>query len=208
MKLLLTLSLATTLFLQANDNPYQLPITRDGVTHTMLAYNFWSGEYPSPVIYLQPDTNKQRQIRGYTTLRNPNQQKVCTVKSGIYHPWSHDKTSLIHYYSIVPNICYRVQNDTLFENHQLKRGDELQKEIYLSEGYCSYLLNGKTAIESTCIDQQDTHFKRMESPSHPSEQWLHLACHEGYTVFVQDSDLLTQPHVSEGTIVGYGEVSK
>lgn len=208
MKPLFILSILTTLLVQANEDPYTLPITRDGVTHTMLAYNFWSGEYPSPVIDVQADLNKTRKIMGYPTLRKPNKKKSCTIKAGIYHPWSQDKTSLINYYTIVPNVRYLVERSTMLDNIRLKKGDELNEEIYLSEGFCSYLLNGESAVETMCLGAEDKRFKRIESPSHPAEQWLYLRCMEGDKLFVQDSDLLTQTGVVEGQIIGYGEVAK
>lgn len=208
MKLLLTLPIMATLFLQANEDSYLLPITRDGTTHTMLAYNFWSGEYPSPVIDVQADRNKTRKIMGYTTLRNPDKKKACTIKSGIYHPWSQDKTSLINYYTIVPNVSYLAHGDNVLENLKLKKGDQLKEEIYLAEGYCSYLLNGKIALETMCIGEENSHFKRVEVRSHATEQWLYLTCQEGYKLFVEDKGLLTQKGVIEGKIIGYGEVGK
>jgi hypothetical protein len=75
----LSLSLLLLLFstyLYASEEPYLLPITRGGATHTMVAYNFWSGEYPKPVIYVQPRQGKWGKIMGYSSLRK-------TVKSGI-----------------------------------------------------------------------------------------------------------------------------
>ena len=208
MKLLVSLLLLIfDTFLYAHDKPYLLPITRNGVTHTMVAYNFWSGEYPQPVIYIQPGRNNTSKIRGYASLRTPGKKKSCTVKSGIYHPWSKNKISLINYYSIIPIINYVAKNDTILNDQKIKKGDRLGHEVYLAEGSCAYLFNGKIKLETSCIDE-DPKFKITKYPSHPSEQWLHLSCKEGYNIFVQDRDLLTQPNVRKGRILGYGEVTE
>ena len=209
MKLLLSLVLLIfTAYLHASEEPYLIPITRDGMTHTMVAYNSWSGEYPEPVIRVQPSQSKWNKVMGYPSLRNTVNKKECTIKTGTYHPWSEDKISLISYYSIEPKISYLAQSDIMFEGQKFKKGDKLDNEVYLSEGFCSYVLNGKKErLRTNCIGE-DTHFKITKYPTHPSEQWLYLSCKEGYKVFVQDSDLLSQPNVTEGQMYGYGEVTK
>ena len=172
----------------------------------MVAINFWRGEYPGPVIDIQPSKNGWSEIMGYSSLRNPANKKVCSVKAGTYHPWTKDNISLISYYSIIPRIDYVSQLDTILENTKVKEGDKLQREVYLSEGFCSYLFNGETKLETQCVDKPDQ-FQAINYPAHSSEQWLYLSCREGHKVFVQDSDLLNQPNVREGQISGYGEVS-
>ncbi len=210
MKLSLSLLLLVfTASLHAGDNPYPLPITRHGVTHTMVAYNFWSGEYPQPVINVESGRQGNwTKIMGYTSLRRTVKRKKCTVRSGIYHPWSKERISLINYYSIVPRVSYLVQNATTINGQRFKKGDRLENEVYLSEGFCSYTIHGrKERFETYCIDE-DTHFKKIQYPAHASEQWLYLKCKEGYNVFVQDSDLLTQPNVNKGQISKYGKVRR
>ena len=193
-------------FLYAGIDSYAIPVTRGGVKHTMVTYNFWSGEYPKPVIYIQPTHNGWAKIRGYASLRNPKTRKVCTVKAGIYHPWSKDNTSLINYYTIIPKKTYIAQKNTKIDNRRIKRGDILDNEFYLSEGDCSYLLNKKVKITAFCIGDS-AEFKRIEKPAHPPEQWLYVKCREGYNVFVRDADLLNQSGVNKGRIIEYGKVS-
>jgi len=204
MKLFITLSIILTLFAQANEEPYLLPIKRQ---YTMLTYNFWSGEYPHPVISVGEKKKKWQKIMGYDSLRSLGEKKSCTIKTGIYHPWSKDKTSLIHYYSIVTPVSYLVKKATTLDGVKLKKGDKLETEIYLAEGFCYYRLNNGKEFQIDCLDEKDNRFERIASPSHPSEQWLHVKCKENYNVFVKDRDLLAQPHVKEGTITGYGEVA-
>lgn len=207
MKILLSvLVFSFTNVLYASEDPYSLPITRDNVTHTMIAYNFWSGEYPSPVIDVQVKQKKWLKIKGYKSLRKLTQPKNCTIKTGIYHPWSKDKISVINYYSIIPKVDYLAKKATIFDEKKFKKGDKLKHEVYLSEGFCSYDLNNKKRFESTCIGKMKP-FERTEYPSHAAEQWLYLSCKEGHKVFVQDNDLLSQPHVKKGKIAAYGEVT-
>lgn len=197
-----------TLFIQASEEPYLLPIERNGTKHTMLSYNFWSGEYPYPVISVEEKKEKWQTVRGYSSLRDLGKKKSCTIKTGVYHPWSRDKTSLINFYSIIPNVSYVVKHDTILEEMKLKKGDQLKREIYLAEGFCSYTLKDGKNLETFCIDEKNKNFKRLASVAHPREQWLYLKCKESYNIFVQDKDLLKQPHVKEGQITGYGEVAE
>jgi len=208
MKLLISLLIftLTSTQTQANEEPYTLPITRNGITQTMLAYNFWSGEYPLPVINVKPSNKKWNKIWGYTSLRKINNKKACTIRSGLHHPWSKDVTSIINFYSVIPKIDYIVKKDTKLEEEPLQKGDKLENEVYLSEGYCRYTLNAKRSFDAFCISNKNKKFKQMKHPSHDKEQWLYLECKEGYNIFVKDEDLLTQPNVSEGSIKGYGEV--
>ncbi|SFV60981.1 hypothetical protein MNB_SV-6-1712 [hydrothermal vent metagenome] len=185
---------------------YTLPITRHNITHSMVAYNFWSGEYPKPVIYVKPTHGRWSKISGYSSLRRANKREECTIKSGIYHPWSRDSISLINYYSIVPKIDYIAREDRYLEGLHIKRGSKLENELYLAEGSCRYLLNKKREIITTCIEDSST-FERIKRASHPREQWLYLKCREGNKIFVQDNDLLSQPNVTRGAISGYGKVT-
>jgi len=211
MKLFMSLSIFLTLLLQASDEPYLISIERNGSKYTMLTYNFWSGEYPSPVISVKSKKKRWIKVMGYSSLRSLSKKKSCTIKTGIYHPWSKDKTSLINYYSIISQVSYLIQNNTTIEDInnkdiKFKKGDKLKNEVYLDEGFCSYGLEDGTRFEAFCIDKKDKNFKRIDLPSHPLEQWLYLACKEKYNIFVQDKDLLSQPYVKEGRISHYGAV--
>jgi len=189
---------------------YTLPITRNGVSHSMVAYNYWSGEYPKPVIYVNNNQRKWVKIKGYASLRKPVKRKVCSIKTGIYHPWSKDRISLINYYSIIPKVDYIAKKNTVLDSREIKKGDKLENEVYIAEGSCSYLLNKKKQITTVCVEdgaEDSSAFKHIKHPAHPFEQWLYLNCREGYHVFVQDVNLLRQPNVREGMISGYREVT-
>ena len=192
-------------------NTYTIPVTRGGLTREMAVGDFWSGEYPRPVIYVEENGEHRRKIRGYTSLREPLQQKSCTIKTGIYHPWSKERTSVANFYTILPKVDYRVKRDTVLGEHRLHRGDLLENEIYLAEGSCLYRLNGKEQITEICVEEamdDPTVFRKRVHPGHRKEQWLRLRCDEGYTVFVRDRELLRQHHVRRGKISGYGKVTR
>jgi len=189
---------------------YTLPVTRNGVTHYMVAYNYWSGEYPKPVIYVKGNQNRWVKIKGYTSLRDLTNRKICNIKIGIYHPWSKDDISLINYYSIIPKIDYIAKRNTILNSQKINKGDKLDNEVYIAEGSCSYILNKKREITTICVEggaEDLDSFKQMRYPTHPSEQWLYLNCREGYHIFVRDIDLLREPNVSEGVISGYRSVT-
>lgn len=207
MKQLLALSLfiLLTASISADVNAYSAPITRGGTTYTMVIYDFWSGEYPKPVIDIRPAHSGWTTIRGYASLRNPGKEEMCTVRAGVYHPWSKDHVSLIDFYTIIPKVTYVARRDTTVGERRIARGDVLEDEVYLAEGDCSYVLNKRKKITAFCLDNPGD-FRRMTRKAHPSEQWLYLNCQEGYNVFVQDRDLVRQPHVRKGKIVTYGEV--
>ena len=198
----------------SNINSYTSTIVRHGIAHKMVVYNYWSGEYPNPVIYVKPTMDGWRKINGYLSLRNPKSRKVCTIKSGIYHPWSKDRISLIGYYSIMPQVNYIVLKNNILDEQRIRRGDRLNNEIYIAEGSCNYKLNNRKNITTTCVEnfiegsiKNSREFKQIKTPSHPSEQWLYLKCREGYNIFVRDKDLLHQHGVRKGMISGYGKVT-
>jgi len=187
-----------------------VPTTRKGVTYSMVAYNFWSGEYPKPVIYVKKTDDSWRKIEGYASLRKLTERKICSIRPGIYHPWSKDKTSLIDFYTLTPKIDYVAKSNATLDEQQIQRGDRLENEFYIAEGSCSYLLNKRRQITTTCIKEaveDPSIFSRTKKRSHPREQWLYLNCKEGYNVFVKDTDLLKQPNVKKGKIIEYGKVA-
>ena len=188
-------------------------IVRHGIARNMVIYAFWSGEYPRPVIQIKGVRNGWTTVQGYRSLSEPKRRRDCTVRSGIYHPWSDDEISLIDYYSLIPQVNYTALKNTKLDERRIKRGDRLYNEVYLAEGSCTYKLNNRKYITTTCIEnaiegsiENSREFRRTKAPAHPREQWLYLRCREGYNVFVQDRDLLQQPNVTKGKITGYGKV--
>ena len=66
---------------------YSLPITRQGLTTTRVAYNFWSGEWPTPVIDVNSDKSGSTTIQAYKTLRGCLRSIVSSksVQHELYH---------------------------------------------------------------------------------------------------------------------------
>lgn len=207
-KRILLLLACSLLILNAFDS-YTAPITRHKITKNMAIYNFWSREYPKPVIYIKPTKNGWLRIRGYPSVRHLDKKVSCLVKTGLYHPWSEDNTSVKEFYTLAPKISYIALRDTTIGDGKIKikKNDILENEAYLAEGECYYIFNKTKRITTYCLDEDNRDFKRVKEPSFPTEQWLYLECREGYNIFVQDKDLLKQKGVTEGVIKGYGRVS-
>lgn len=200
---------------------YQLPITRDGKTKTMLAYNNWSGEYPGPVI----DVPKNMTVVGYKSLRKLTEKKSCNIKKGLYHPWG-KSPSAYNLYTISDVLRYtatqKVEMEEMFvyengnsiEVGSIDKGDVITNVIYLSEGWCSAGLNrvdqDSVKVEFFCDYSLDKEGMKNNNPGaslNNYEQWVHLKCENGGSVFVQDKDFLSQPGVREGQITGYGSIA-
>jgi hypothetical protein len=220
-KILLAFILLLNIALYAEEVPYKLDITRDGKVSTQVAYNFWSGEYPSPVINVHAGTDGKTTIEGYVSLRDKKERKVCTVKNGLYHPWAKGEDSLINFYTLIPVEDYEVvvapapEGGEGLGEESLKVGDKILNVVYLSEGISQGTLHTPNKPDtlmdfySDIFENNPKIFQRIENIStlEKNEQWLYLKCDEGYNVFVEDVDLLEQEGIKKGQIKGYGSVS-
>lgn len=198
----------------ASFGAYRLPLERDGKKDIKLAYNWWSGEYPGPVI----DVTRKTTIQAHASVRKLGKTQSCTVKEGLYHPWSQDSTSLINYYTLVDLTIYEAEKDTALEEAftvkedkpvVLKKGDQVTNEVYLSEGWCRAEVRtekSKYLIEYFCDAVLALKNRSPKSPFSVDEQWIYVRCEEGHKAFMQDIDFLNSPDVREGQILGYGEV--
>lgn len=205
--IVILLSMLTTL--RAEVLAYQLPVTREGKTQTRLAYAFWSGEYPQPVINVGADKNGTTKIQGFKSLRALNDKIECTIANGIYHPWSKTHSSINIFYTVVAVDEYLSLSPQQLDEVKLPKDTKISNVIYLAEGSCQASIKERAqGIVFQCDELDDTsRFKKISSPQNwKPEQWLLLNCNERHQAFVRDSDLLTQPGVTEGQIKGYGEV--
>ena len=199
----------------ADDLPYRLPITRDGVTKTRVASNFWSGEYPYPVI----DVKKMTTVAAYKSLRTLDEPVACTVKAGIYHPWSDTENSVILYYTLSGITTYKVTTSGFNTEVDLlggestglylEAGDLITNIVYASEGWCIGTrvdtTGAKQGVYLMC-DGAPEQMEVVEENWKYGEQWVYLQCAEGHKAFIQDKTFLKQPNVKEGKIGGYGTV--
>lgn len=204
----------------AEFNAYQLPITRNGVTSTKLAYNAWSGEYPGPI----PVVTKKTTLNAYKSLRKLDQPAQCTVDKGIYHPWSETKNAVVNYYSLtginnyvateaitLSGDIYYANKDEVFEV-QFDKGDEVINTFYLSEGWCSGTLvkssGSKDQVDYFCDVLEEVPFQSTSKDLDFNEQWLYLQCDEGYNAFIEDYKMMESKNVKAGQILGYGQVGE
>ncbi len=222
LKKLFPITILLSVALCAEEIPYKIDVIRDGKLHHQVAYNFWSGEYPMPVININAGKRGKTTIKGYTTLREKTQLKPCTVKNALYHPWSKDKNSYINLYTIAPIESYEILSTFPYELQKevgetdIKAGDKIINIVYLGEGYSQGILQSSAkndtliAFQSQLFENNPKVFKRIDDIStlKTKEQWLYLKCEESYNVFVEDKDLLAQKGIKEGQVTGYGEISK
>ena len=224
-KILLTFILLLNVALYANEVPYKIDVIRNGKVHHQVAYNFWSGEYPSPVINVHAGTDGKTTIEGYVSLRDKKERKVCTIKNGLYHPWAKGEDSLINFYTITAVESYEIIATPSSELQQelsmadpkefLQVGDKILNVVYNAEGISQGTIHGDKRADEIVYFQVNIFennpkiFQRIENIStlEKNEQWLYLKCDEGYNIFVEDVDLLEQEGIKKGHITGYGSVS-
>ncbi len=216
-------------FAQAENAVYPIEVTRNGKLYQQVAAAFWEGEYPSPVIDINSKNRSGKtSVKVYDSLRNPSAARACTIKNGLYHPWSKTKNSTLNFYTIDSLQSYRLHtnlkadqaNELGFQDvGALKSGDEIRYVVYAGEGFSYGLLfHPSSTLEnateltfsSDVFEQHPELFERVQfanTVDKNAEQWLHLRCNEGYDGFVRDSDLLKQRGVREGEITGYGDIA-
>jgi hypothetical protein len=221
---LILLSVFVTAFISINDanaqqvSSYLLPITRAGQTNMMVAYNFWSTEYPGPVVNVNSTKRGTTTVQAFKSLRKLDTPVNCAIKNGIYHPWG-KSPSLISWYTITPASTYTAKQPGDFKYNTdgadeavlpLKTGDKLTRAVYLSEGFCqvSVALDGKeTEVGTSCTNLEENEALENTVGGGQVEQWLYVRCADGTKAFIEDTVLLAQPGVKEGQITGYGSVS-
>lgn len=199
------LSLITSLA-NASEKAYQLPVTRDGNTTTRVAHYFWAGEYPAPVINVMAGKEGYYTAHAYKSLRELNNPVTCSIKKGLYHPWSKTPNSVINFYTIAPRDEITATKDTTLDSNHIRKGQTIINIIGAGEGYCTGEVDGKV-IDYFC-DNADTPAFAITVPSDEKfEQWLYVQCREGYRAFIQDEALLKSKGVTRGKIKSYGEIT-
>lgn len=196
---------------------YLLDVTRDGKAMTEVVYDWWSGEWPGPIVNVNAEAPGETTIQAFSGLQVLDTPVSCTIKNGLYHPWG-DSPSLVSFHSIVPESNYtaKVAVDFPFDDRSgvtqtahLAPGDVLRRLTYDSEGYCTVMIpvNGALVQGQISCDQilPQVQFDAYVGEG-VEEQWFSMACAEGTTAFVQDSALLAQPGIKEGQFGEYGTV--
>jgi hypothetical protein len=206
----------TTKAWSQNNEPYEIELLRSGKKISALASPFWSGEYPLPVIDVFSGKPGKTKLRTFESVRDLNNQRDCTVKNGIYSPWSRKEHSALLFYSFTSLISYQVLAPKFFADTSLLKGDLIKHVAYLAEGQCTAKLQRAMGskiklselVFSCDLAEKSKEFKKMGSKEDVqfAEQWLLLKCEEGYQSYIQDSTLLAHPGVKEGVIISFGEV--
>lgn len=204
-----TLLLQTSALAEPVD-AYKANVRRNNVTAQRLIYNFWSGEYPAPVIDVHASKSGTTKINAHKSLRMLDEAVSCTIKNGLYHPWSDNKTSVRDYYTVTDMADYEVKHQVELDG-VLQPGDRLINVFPFAEGLCKGTLQSKSRkenIQFSCdaLDDPDQFKNLTPTADRFHEQWLYLSCAEGYAAFVRDEDLLKQPGIKTGRIVRYGTV--
>ncbi|MBK8011503.1 MAG: hypothetical protein IPK13_09140 [Deltaproteobacteria bacterium] len=190
---------------------YTLPIIRNGRKTIRVAANFWSGEYPSPVIDVNSSSPGETEIKAYKSLRDEKPATRCTITNGLYHPWSTTPNSVVSYYQIVPLVEYKALRPRTIAGAKLEKGAVISRLLYLAEGSCQGVVRrGKkeTPIDFPCEEVNEAQGMRLVSGAHDKfeEQWLHVSCKQGHKAFIRDRELLATAGVREGEVESYGVV--
>lgn len=210
---------------------YKLPITRNGKKSTRIAYNLWSGEWPSPIIDVKSHKmDGFTTIQAFTNLRSPTEadRVSCTIKNGLYHPWSEKDPSIENYYTITNVADFKVIKKTAYEIYNLKtrtietaqvpKGAEFLNVVYYAENYCGAIYKlGKTlkSFSQHCdffYNNPDMIQTSQPESDKFNEQWLYFTCQEKdasgkpIKAFIRDEELMKHPEIKSGCPGEYGTV--
>lgn len=214
-----TLTAALTATVSANAATFLLDMTRNGVTHSMVVHDFWSGEYPGPVVAIGKSNKGKTTILGSSSMRNPMKDQSCTVSNGLYHPWADRTKTPYEIYTVTGITEYVASKDVEISYSEvvgqtsklkLAAGEKLTRAVYLGEGFCQYVVgNTQKEIQTDCAEIGDnTDLVKTDYPTHATEQWIKFSCLDGGEAYVAVDDLLTQEGVQEGQIASYGSVKR
>ena len=125
-------------------------IVRDVQDRERVHYPFWSGEYPGPVVDVFAKKPGETTVQVQTSYSKLGARMSCTIKNGLYHPWSETENSVNGYFTVTAHKEYELLKDFSFESPRYDektgdvkidvvtaaKSDRLTKVIDLAEGYC------------------------------------------------------------------------
>lgn len=176
--------------------------------------DFWSGEYPSPVIKVTADTTLQA-IKAIPCGSRPGRVKPisCTIQPGVYHPWA--KKTKAAYYSVSGVSVYKAKKDTTLEVEKdgvgpqivtVKQGENVRQLAYYGEGYCLVEVNGVKG-GAFCVSEDENYQTVVSSTYY--HQYLSVTCKEGQQAYISVTDrLFTTKGIEHGQILEYGSVEE
>ncbi len=174
----------------------------------------WGGEYPGRVVDVKQTTTLEA-LTGPCSFGT----KSCTIKPGLYHPWTQDHVSRTAYISVASKTSYIATQDILHYqyvgNRELKdvtypKGTRFDYVRYSGEGNCLYKVKGQNIVMD-CQDRKDLKLVSKETNRVlGNETWelLSVQCEEGHLGWLRVDDALFQKKetVLEGAITGYGTI--
>ena len=175
--------------------------------------NFWSGEYPSPVVNVLADTK----IDGVINYRKKTKSniKACTLPRGQYHPWSMENKD--RYVSGQPILHYKARSRTMLHGvikgqkrgsrFPLRKNSLISVFSYLSEGQC-LLSVGKKAIELVAECPDPKKFEPLNKVNMGRERQLFKAdCKEGFIAWIEvNKALFKNKSIEQGSHMGWGKL--
>lgn len=173
-----------------------------------LAFGFWAGEYPSPVVQIDRPTSA-------TVADQPcgAAQRACTVPAGLLHPWATEADAVpgVSFATLRAVDRYAVQQAHDLGGVAVQPGDEVVVLTYLSEGFCRVAVGGQ-ALEAECPSNggaAEQRYRAVGGPSPDPVQRVRVPCAEGAPGWLTiDPAWMARPEVRDGELRGYGEVGK
>jgi hypothetical protein len=173
--------------------------------------DFWSGEYPTPVIKVTAAT-KVKALKEIPFGSRPHVIPVsCTLNKGVYHPWA--RKTKAAYYSVTGITVHEAKVATTIELDQargmtkvsLNPGEVVRQLAYHGEGYCLVEVKGLKGV-AFCLDEKE--FKILISNDY-YHQYLKASCQEGYQAYISvTDDIFTIKGIESGNITDYGHVEE
>lgn len=165
-----------------------------------LAFGFWQGEYPEPIVQLDAPitvTVTERACGGPA--------RACAVPAGLLHPWAKaDAVPGARFATITTPATFEVVEAHEFAGKPVAVGDSIQVLSYLSEGLC-LMQAGGPPFEAMCPDGRT----KQVSDKTVNLQVAQVPCEGGAPGWMKvDDALLATSGVRAGEMVGYGEVKK
>ncbi|MGZ3742454.1 MAG: hypothetical protein ACXWRE_04450 [Pseudobdellovibrionaceae bacterium] len=171
--------------------------------------DFWSGEYPDPVIKITADTKIKalKKIPVSTSVKSVS----CTVSKGVYHPWATKTTATYHSVTGITVHEARVATTIELEHTRgtkkisLKPGDIVRRLAYISEGNCVIEIKG---LKGDAMCPEEKEFKTIVASDY-YRQYLKVSCQEGYPAYISvTDDIFKIKGIKRGNIADYGRVDE
>ena len=175
-----------------------------GCPEGTVAYDGWSSEYPDPILQV----NESITVDARTDVCEHKASLKCTVRPGLYHPWSRITES--DFKTVGSVARFVTLKEVKLWDMTLPEGTEVIQQFYAAEGQCGLIANGKP-FQDMCPGngEQPDAWKAlpMKAPDFQNQQYVGVDCAEGHKGWVHISEgLMGMSQVQTGEMLGYGEV--